>query len=273
MNKQYFDYTSGLFQFKWKYAFVIFAFIFSQAIHPLISNIGYLVCVFFILKGKDNVIKALSLSVLITFLNPGAFPKASLYNILRWLVLISAFGQSIYVYLTKNHKLTKWMAFLSFFILHSLLGSFFNSFSFATSVFKLISFFMGVLAIEFSYTNYRNFNYSSWFYTLFIVCLFLSLPLIIHPLGYFKNSTGFQGILAHPNTYGVYMAPYVGWILVGSIFIKNKKEKFFNLTIGLIGVMTLIASESRTSIFAIIIATIFSIFLLLKKKNLVNLNQ
>ena len=256
--------TKEIFLFNWKHAFLIVLFLISQTINPLVSNIGYLGCIILILKGKEYPIKAITLSVFITFLNPEAFSPASLSTALRWGVLFLAFFKAY----SKGHgKQSQWAFFLFAFAVYCIVGSFLHSYSFVTSLFKLISFVIGVLAIERSFANCRHYNYTSWFYTLFIVCLVLSLPLIIHLLGYVRKGRGFQGILSHPNAFGIYMAPFIGWVLLGTMFEKSRNKKIFLYILGLVGIGTLIASESRTSVFASIIAILFSIFLQLQKKN------
>lgn len=39
----------------------------------------------------------------------------------------------------------------------------------------------------------------------------LSLPLLVHPLGYLRNGTGFQVILNHPQVFGPTMALLCAW--------------------------------------------------------------
>jgi hypothetical protein len=89
------------------------------------------------------------------------------------------------------------------------------------------------------------------------VVLFLSLPLLATDLGYFKNGLGFQGILNHPQLYGIFFS--VPAFYLTTKFLLREVTRTPMLTAFLFASwVTLIATQSRTSVMAGIFAFIFS---------------
>ena len=69
-----------------------------------------------------------------------------------------------------------------------------------------------------------------WFTTVQAVVIASSLPLILSSAGYFTNGVGFQGILNHPQAFGVYLAPVTA-LLVADTFGGSRASPVHGATL------------------------------------------
>jgi hypothetical protein len=132
------------------------------------------------------------------------------------------------------------------------------------SIFKVMSFYIGSATILIGFqVQKEKFRYwESWFKTLLKAILLLSLPLIIMDWGYTRNGTGFQGVLNHPQTFGPVIGLLLSWFFANGI--SNKNHTVWSWFILGIGVISIIATESRTALLVFIggigIAGFFSLY-------------
>src|SRR5207247_5661566 len=104
---------------------------------------------------------------------------------------------------SKRHPVIPWLIlFSSMIFLESI---FFSGYS-AVSIFKVASFtyIAAAVLIGFKVTASRSVDWTPWFLGLWIAVLGLSAPTLLFPeIGFRTNGTGFQGILNHPQAFGV----------------------------------------------------------------------
>jgi hypothetical protein len=110
-----------------------------------------------------------------------------------------------------------------------------------------------------------------WFGTLFVVIIALSfLTLAVPSIAFARNGTGMQGVLSHPQSLAIFLAPFAAWLIANLLLLKGT---FRWPDVGLIVLtMTLLfLSEARTSIVCITIATltVLSIRILSARQTLV----
>ena len=221
------------------------------AISPNFINavLGFL-CIW-ALVGAKQAIQAVSLSVIIKFLNPALYIFTSETGILTWLVIFLAV-----VRLLPNVKM-RHIWFLLPLILFSLVVaslSMFVSPNPQISLFKLFSFSVVVAAILIGMsTASRNTieAWKLWFFSLTVSVILVSIPTFFFPaVGYHTNGRGFQGILNQPQALGAWLAPVGAWLLTGLFQIKRQGRVIllsaFVVLIGLI-----ITTKARTSVAAI----------------------
>jgi hypothetical protein len=83
------------------------------------------------------------------------------------------------------------------------------------------------------------------------ILLVFSLPLLVHPLGYLRNYSGFQGVLNHPQAFGLTMALLGAW--VASQMFANVRPSW--LSVGLVAacLALVLLSEARTAGVALVL--------------------
>src|SRR5699024_971804 len=154
-------------------------------------------------------IKALNLLTLREVINPGLAIGYGVLQSIKWLLifLISFYLICSVVKLHERdlNKLKNYLIFFIIYIIYSILSSFIFSNLPIVAIFKIISYaipFIGVL-IGVVYTR-NQISWIAWLKRLFSIIVIVSFPLIFLPLGYLRNNISFQGILNHPNLFGVF---------------------------------------------------------------------
>lgn len=217
----------------------------------------FLVFALWALRGPRQSLEALSLSCLATFLNPGIYTLSNSGEVLRWGVLLASFfSVSLRFILLKQIKFPKTWWWLLGFVLVAAGLSFFTSYAFDVSLFKIITFFMGTTTIllGFHMTSDSPEYWRSWFLAIFLIVVVLGFPLLFNPLGYFRNQRGFQGLLNQPQAYGAFLGPLCVWLL-SMLLCKECKGAFWWVFLGA-AFASLVATQSRTGMFCFVISPI-----------------
>lgn len=226
------------------------------------SNISFLVLVILCFFGIREIILSLLFTWLFSSLNSGIAPPLSYAVILRYLVILAAFISSFNhlkfqsLILNKNLYLASLIFFL-FILFHSLLISKVPEISILRSISWLLLF---TLLIN-CWSNISEKNFRKLIKDIFIVftaITLLSLLLVKSKIGYLKNDDGFQGILNHPQLFGIVTSLFGIFILMR--FPEKIFSSLFYFMTTIIIVALLILSESRTGIFALFGSYIISIF-------------
>lgn len=138
------------------------------------------------------------------------------------------------------------------------------------SLFKLISFALGIFSLIFlstninysesrirlsTYLSYRNINR---------VVLVISFIIYLLGLGYTVNNTGFAGMLNHPQVFGVYLVLLIVIELYG-IRINLGNVRWSVLTVA-VAVIFSLTTESRLSVISIFIILFIYTFMFFKLK-------
>lgn len=87
-------------------------------------------------------------------------------------------------------------------------------------------------------------------FLIFTAIVFFSLLLINTEIGWIKNKDGFQGILVHPQTFGLIMALF--GIIILTRFPLQHFPSYFYLIVAVPTIYMLVLSECRTGIFALL---------------------
>lgn len=234
-------------------------------IHPFVSIVIYLYLIKFSLKGKVESIKSLILSFTIYFLNPGIFKvDNSIVPILRWIIFFICIF-NILRSIKKQSLNKKWILVFVVWTIYSLVVSIIKSNLPAISIMKLFMFSIGFLAINIGVIESgKYYDWKLWIFIYFITIQLISLPFIVSSIGYFRNGSGFQGILNQPNALGIIMAVIISFY----IYLKTEDDykKYSNILNMLIilGILMLLASKSRTSMLSISLSIVIFIIVLLK---------
>ena len=226
--------------------------------------LGFL-CLFSV-TGVDQAIKALLVSVLVTFANPGVFSPQENIAEFKWLLLL--FGLFAVIKGRRNNfrypvDITLGMAL---FLGASLFVSVMFGLSPSLSVFKLAAFTLG-LVTTFRLAALSKMELEKWINFLLLVFLWIavvSLPLLNSSAGRFTNDSGFQGVLSHPQSFGTLMAalPVIGFL---RSLKSSKTMSYVWLLIAIAGALLLFESQSRTAMLACLLGVVLSVFFYLSK--------
>jgi hypothetical protein len=221
---------------------------------PLAGSTAHAIAIILIacwaLFGPRRAIEALTLSWLATFLNPGIYPPAAGDDMLRWLVIGAALASTAICAVRSGWKVpSAWFWVLGFVGTGTMLA-FAVSYAVDVSVFKLVSFLLGVTTVllGFNLTRDQVVYWQQWFFVLFAVIVIAGFPLIVHPLGYVRNGRGFQGLLIHPQTYTLFLGPLLAWH-VGRLMTREISGPLMWL-LAAIAIVSLVATKGRTGVLA-----------------------
>ncbi len=195
------------------------------------------------LRGYREVIQSLTLTWLVTFLNPALYEGQ---GALRWLVVGAAAASVLFASGQADHdkRCEPRVSVLPccYFCLQSVLAGV------RLAAFELVGFAAGafvVLAVLVVEPRIEADWLSGWLAGLFWFVVLASAPLVGSGLGYVRNGHGFQGILNHPQSLGVFLAPFVAvfaldWLVGGRL-------PFAGLG-ALVGVVLLPMTEARVGV-------------------------
>ena len=222
------------------------------------ADISFFILAGYALLGKQQVIQAFALLFLFTMINFKIAPDVESVSLIRYVVIFCAF-LSIFLRISflKYDPLTLYtLGFAAFVIIHSI---FFSKFA-DLSIVKIISWTIVVITLFKTWTGLDELEHDrmkKWITRFFLLVALSSLPFLLIPeVGYTLHEDKFQGVLLHPQTFGLFIA-LVTVIFFGYLFEKNK------FSLRLLGIIFLLCSliflsKSRTAGFSLIIALVFS---------------
>ena len=229
---------------------------------PATADFSYLVLAGYALLGRRQVIQALLLSWLFTMINPGLAPDAAYAAIGRYLVLSSAFLSVVLRGGFSNQDRFFWftIALGGFFILHAVVVSPMPDVSILKTMAWTIT-IMVLLAAWSGLNHFQRARMQQWLFGFMVLVTVMSLPfLAVSGTGYLRNGSGFQGILNHPQAFGLAMA-MIGALVMGR-FLTQKRPSWALLAMALGCIVLIVLSEARTAGMALILALGISIVLI-----------
>ena len=229
------------------------------------ADLSYFLLAIYALLGRIQVVQALALSWLFSMLNPSLVPDASLASADRYLVIVATVlsvvwrmkGRGVIFSIQRLSLLTLCMGL--FILLHSFLFSsvvdvsVLKVMSWVTVVLTLLSAWQGLLFVQ------REALSNQLQHGLIMIVL-LSLPLLIVPdVGYFRNGSGFQGVLSHPQSFGPTVA-LLG-VLVGGRIMGSEKPAWRDMALLVTCFVLVVLSEARTAGVALVLGLLGSMLL------------
>jgi hypothetical protein len=207
------------------------------------------------LLGAKHALQSLSLLVLIKFLNPGIYQFEGSFDIIAWLTLAVAGLRIIYENLGfrgGRHPAVPWLwLFALAVIIQSVLVSNYQ----VISAFKIVAFTYAatIILVGFKLTTSRAVDWTPWFLGIWLAITLLSLPTLLFPdIGYLRNGRGFQGVLSHPQDFGVFMAPAAAWLTGTLLFSPYRRAPWLYLAVPTVWGLVFL-SEARTAVIAVAI--------------------
>lgn len=232
---------------------VVSTLLIALAAHPYAPTIALILLTAWSLGGAKQAIQALSLVVVIKFLNPGIYHFEGPFALWGWIALAVA-GLRIFVdnlrIKSKRHPVIPWLLLFSLMVF---LESLFFSHHSVVSIFKLMSFTFTAAAvlIGFKVTAGRSGDWTPWFLGLWIAVAGLSAPTLWVPGIGFRINNGFQGILNQPQALGVFLAPMVAW-LTGRLLFSPSTRAYWLYAAAPTAWTFLFLTAARTALIAVV---------------------
>ncbi len=211
-----------------------------------------------VLKGVDEAIEGLLLALLLVFLNPELNNSGGVASVARWAIIAEATLRIAFAWWKNPQRWPSWSKFLLLFIGYTAFTSFLVSWWPIASLAKLVTFSVVVMMTYFGIKLSKK----DWQQNLIIfgsVVTLLSLPLIAMPLGYVRNGHQFQGILSHPQSYGVIISILMAVAIGRWLLVPGKRASLWQIILLILMGTTVLLSGSRTGYFALILAFFFTL--------------
>lgn len=209
-----------------------------------------IVIVLTLLKHRENLIKAILLLLLLVFANSTIFRHAPQQNLLRWAVILIVMVRTL-SYADMKVRVRKYGTVLvfCFAIIPSLLVSAYLS----VSVTKLFIYCLGTLSVYLLIDTFPDVSRLA-LRTFLIVIVICSTVLVFSKIGYINNGHGFQGVLNHPQGFGIVMSIAVSFFIIEWINGYYGYYSYLNKILLILSSIFLILSESRTGLLASVLA-------------------
>lgn len=237
-----------------KLVIFIIIFILIVSTNQYVSLVASVLLCFWTLAGPRDAIRALSLNYMILLLNPAISNLPSQMGIIRWLILFLA---GLRVLPMLSLRVIPELLSLMFFYFTVLILAWLGSPNFLISFLKITIFTYCVATVIVAYDAMDEVGLRElqlWFFSLSAAVIFLSVPTFLFPgIGYFRNGTGFQGILNHPQTFGCFLAPVLACWATYCLSHKLFRSPWISAVVLLTSAM-LVFSMSRTAILAFIMS-------------------
>jgi hypothetical protein len=228
------------------------------------AEVSYVLVAGYALLGRAQAIQALALSWLFSMLNEGLVPATGVASIGRYAVLAAATSSVILWNVLqprqrKNDSMVVFTIFLGcLFIIHSLLFSAIVD----VSLLKAVSWTMAMGTLLSAWAGLMpaaRDRLSGQIFGGMAVLMLASLPLIVMPVGYKVNGTGFQGVLAHPQAFGPTMALLGAW--AASQMFSRPRPPWLVVGLLVACMVLVVRSEARTAGIALIVGVTTAVLL------------
>lgn len=204
------------------------------------------------LVSPSLALRALALTWMMTVLNPGIVGDGLAGGSLRYAVIFSVFAAALFRGIWISRGLVPRLVVSTIaFPAYAALAAVVVSYAVDVSLLKVASYCVGVIGMLWSvYLLDDSPRFERWLLRLVVVIVFASFPLIVSGVGYFRNGSGFQGILTHPQFYGAFLGVVLSWLFVLR-FVEHDRSRLLLATI-VVGSISLIATEARVGVATLI---------------------
>jgi hypothetical protein len=141
-------------------------------------------------------------------------------------------------------------------------GAYFTSPILDVSLFKITLFSIGLVTVSLA-TSFaaqdRKDALFLWYWSWFAAVVVASAPLLVLPVGYAVNNTGFQGWVAQPQAAGLMFAPMV--LFFGGLGLFDRLWPRLNIGLGSLALVEAFATLSRNAILAVVIGIAVGVFI------------
>lgn len=229
------------------------------------ANLSYLVLAGYALQGRAQAIQALALSWLFSMLSEGVAPLVSLASVGRYAVVIGATISVLFrfrhakIRMSVSRLMRATLALGSFLVIHSC----FFSPMLDISVLKALLWTVTMITLIAAWTGLSpdaRDSLAQQLFTGLIVVMLVSLPLLVLPVGYLTNGSGFQGVFGQPQAFGPTMALLGAW--AASRGFGHKQPAWRDVVLVMTCLVLVVLSEARTAGFALVLGVGIAVMML-----------
>lgn len=236
-------------QFLWREGLCLVVLLALQRGPSFVGAVTLALLLCWAMRSNRAAMQALTISVLLAYLNPTITMPQSMTSQVKWVLLFLTCAVCIY----RTYRLTRiprWLPVLGVFTVVTGVLALVTSAQADLSLFKLFSFTAGAVAAltVFQGASQEPGYARNWLFTVFTVVLCLSLPMIVVPGGYLSGFRMFRGILAHSQSYAIFMIPMVMYLFARTL--TGEATPLVEKAMIAIGFLTIIATGSRTAVLA-----------------------
>src|SRR5699024_9931079 len=112
-------------------------------------------------------------------------------------------------------------------------------------------------------------NWHKWLMIMLQILMIISFLMINLPVSYLKNGTSFQGVINHPNVFGIIAVLFIA-LLFANAQMNKQINKINLLIMPIISIYMVIISKSRTAFISFIFIT-FLYFIFINKKRILKI--
>ncbi len=216
---------------------------------------AYVLLMIWSLRGRRESLEALCFCWLITYLNPGLFARSGSAEILRWGVILLSGVTITFVGVRRQARLPRIVTALLVLCLVNALLIVVSSYAPDVSAFKLASFLFTVGAVLYGFEQESTMRerWSAFFFSFFGGIVLVSAPLRVVGPGFLKNGMGFQGILDHPQAFGIFVCSFLPWALC--VALERRGRSVIPWGIVALAAGLLIESQSRTGLMGTVLGS------------------
>lgn len=183
------------------------------------------------------------------FIN-GSLTNFEGYSMLRYMILLPLLINARSKILAGKLLTIPVLAFFFYLVGHSLLIS-------PDPIFSLLNIVSAFITIAIGFAAIYSDKKESFWLQFQIICMVIAFwSLISIPFtefSYARNGVGLQGVATHPNLFGIFLAPLCFYALIQLL----NRPRFFDILLFIFFIIIMILSDSRTSIFAVILSLLF----------------
>ena len=232
--------------------------VWAQALGGTVGTVTWIGLIGWSVTGAAAAVRAVVLGVLLLLLNPALFQGSPVATELRWVLLLGAglcvaVKSVVVVARTRQLKLPAWCFALAAFYVLAVILTFSVSYAPMVSLLKLTAFLWGFATINAGIERSRNYPWLQWLCSLWATIVLTSIPLIASAYGYWRNGSGFQGITAQPQAYGILVAPITTYLTLW-LFLNVGGRRGVLIVATCLGWLTMALSLSRTAVLSVILA-------------------
>jgi len=232
-------------------AFTVIIWLLNLPVFEVYGNFASTALIIYNMFWRDRVWQSLVTLILLLFLNPVLFNTEN-FSYLRWVLIIAAFLKEAF---RSRFEIPKvfliFTPFLAFTFIHSLAVSFIP----VLSLFKIFLMGIGI----FTLTKVRNPRDISLEWLVGVIGVILVTSLLTLPflsIGFAVNGRGFQGILNHPQAFGLINAVFAMTLILLSRRVSLKLRRFM-MAGGLLLSGYVVLSNARTALLALALVVFF----------------
>jgi hypothetical protein len=243
--------------------------LFLSFLSPWLVYVLLLSLAFYAIRLPQIAPLVLAAGWLVSLLNPGLFVSFPGLFAVKMVIILFTLLSSFRLFIKGNCRLNSATMSLGIFCFIAIISAIFSS-TFMIAFLKAALFAVGSMSImTLADAGYIRERFYTWLYLSLASIVIFSIPTFFLDVGYLRNGVGFQGILNHPQAFGLVNSIISVWSF--GIIINETRHRYFSYTaifVLPIALLFLLSSEARIGILTFsICASAMLIMKMIKTNN------